>query len=98
MNKCSHKENAVAATVTFKMKMQQVIEKVAEEQFCDICGAEVIYEEELDEEEEEIQIEDLEQAPHKMEDNKLKYMILWKRSYRYCKNSMISLFGIMMRC
>ena len=30
----------------------------------------MIYEEELDEEEEEIQIEDLEQAPLKMEDNK----------------------------
>ena len=30
----------------------------------------MIYEEELDEEEKEIQIEDLEQAPPKMEDNK----------------------------
>ena len=30
----------------------------------------MIYEEELDKEEEEIQIEDLEQAPPKMEDNK----------------------------
>ena len=41
-----------------------------EEQFQDICGVEVIYEEESNEEEEEIQIEDLEQAPPKMEDNK----------------------------
>ena len=41
-----------------------------EEQFQDICGAEVIYEEESDEEEEEIHIEDLDQPPPKMEDNK----------------------------
>ena len=70
MTKYSHKENAVVATVTFKMKMQQVTEKVVEEQFQDICRVEVIYEEESDEEEKEIQIEDLERAPPKMEDNK----------------------------
>ena len=52
------------------MKMQQVTEKVAKEQFQDICGAKVIYEEEIYEVEEEIQIEDLEQALPKMEDNK----------------------------
>ena len=46
--------------VAFRMQMQKVIEKVVEEQFQDICGAEVIYERELDEEEEEIHIEDLE--------------------------------------
>ena len=33
MTKYSHEENAVAAVVTFKMQMQQVIEKVAKEQF-----------------------------------------------------------------
>ena len=69
MTKYSHEENAAAIALTFKMKMRQVTKKVAEEQFQDICGAEVIYEEESDEEEEEIYIEDLEQAP-KMEDNK----------------------------
>ena len=67
MTNYSHEENA---TATFKMKMQQVIEKVAKEQFQDICRAKVIYEEESDEEEEEIQIEELEQAPPKIEDNK----------------------------
>ena len=46
MTKYSHKENVAATSMTFKMKMQQVTEKVAEEQFQDICGAEVIYEEE----------------------------------------------------
>ena len=52
------------------MQMQQVTEKVVKEQLQDICKAEVIYEEESDEEDEEIQIEDLEQTPPKMEDNK----------------------------
>ena len=53
------------------MQMQQVTEKKnAEEQFHDICRAEVIYEEEADEEGEEFQIEDFEQTPPKMEDNK----------------------------
>ena len=53
----------VAATVAFKMKMQQVNKKVVKEQFQDICGAEVIYEEESDEEEEEIHIKDFDQTP-----------------------------------
>ena len=52
MTKYSQKENAVIATATFKMKMQQVIEKIVKEQFQDICRAEVIYEEESDEEKE----------------------------------------------
>ena len=47
------------------MQMQQVTDKVVEEQFQDICGAEVIYEEESDKGEEEIQI-----APPKNENNK----------------------------
>ena len=59
MTKYSYEENAVVAAATFNMQMQQVTEKVAEEQFQDIDGAEVIYEEESDEEEKEIQIEDL---------------------------------------
>ena len=50
--------------------MQQVTKKFAEKQFQDICGAVVIYEEESNEEDEEIQIEDLEQTPPKMEDDK----------------------------
>ena len=54
MTKYSHEENAVTTVTTFRMKMQQVIEKFAKNQFQDICGAEVIYEEESDEEDEEI--------------------------------------------
>ena len=54
MTKYSHEENAVVVAMTFKMKMQQVTGKVAKEQFQEICGAEVIYEEESNEEEEEI--------------------------------------------
>ena len=49
MTKYSHEENAAAAGATFKMKMQKVIEKVIGEQFQDICGAKVMYEEESDE-------------------------------------------------
>ena len=70
MIKYSHEENATVAATTFKMQIQQVTKKVAEEHFQDICGVEVIYEEELDKKEEEIHIEDLEQAPPKMEANK----------------------------
>ena len=70
MTKYSHEENAAAVAATFKMKIQQVTEIIAEEQLQDICGAKVIYEEESDEEEEGIHIEDLKQAPLKMEDNK----------------------------
>ena len=33
MTRYSHEENTVAVVATFKMKMQQVIEKIAEEQF-----------------------------------------------------------------
>ena len=68
MTKYSHEENANAVVATFKMQIQKVIENVAEEQFQDIYGAEVIYEEESDDEDEEILIEDLEQAPSKMEE------------------------------
>ena len=50
--------------------MQHVTKKVTEEQFQDICGAEVIYEEESYEQEEEIQIEYFEQILPKMKDNK----------------------------
>ena len=44
--------------------------KIAEEQFQGILGAKVIYEEESNKYEEEIQIKDVEQAPPKTEDNK----------------------------
>ena len=54
MTKYSHEENAAAAAATFKMQIQQVTEKVVEEQFQDIFGVELIYEEESDEEKEEI--------------------------------------------
>ena len=70
MTKYSHEENAVGAAVSFKVQMQQVTEKVTKEWFQDIYGAEVIYGEESNEEKEEIQIEDLEQAPPKIKDNK----------------------------
>ena len=45
MTKYSHEKNVAATTTKFKVKMQQVTKKVAEEQFQNIWGAEVIYEE-----------------------------------------------------
>ena len=41
---------------------------IEEKHFQDTCGAEMIFEEDLYEEDGEIQMEDLEQAPHKFED------------------------------
>ena len=70
MTKYSHKENVVVAAAKFKIQIQQITENFVEEQFQDICGAEVIYEGEPDEEEKEIHIEDFEQTPPKMENNK----------------------------
>ena len=80
MSKYSHEENAGAITATLKTKMQQVTEKVTEEQFQDICAVEVIYEEESDKKDGEVQIKDLKQIPPKMEDNNLKKLTptLWK--------------------
>ena len=60
MTKYSHEHNEAAAAATFRMQMQQITKKIAKGQFQDIYGAEVIYEGESNEEEEEIQIEDLE--------------------------------------
>ena len=45
MTKHSHEENETAIGAVVKMQMQQVTKKVVEEQFQDICGDKVIYEE-----------------------------------------------------
>ena len=70
MTKYSHEENAASVATTFRIEIQQVNEKIIEDQFQDICGAAMIHERKSDEEEEEIHIENLEQDPPKMEDNK----------------------------
>ena len=70
MTNYSHQDNVATIVMTFKMKMQKITKKIVEEQLQSICGAEIIFEEESDEDEEEIKIKDLEQAPPKMEDNK----------------------------
>ena len=64
----SQNKKAVAATAIFKMKMQQTMEMIEEEHLQDTCGAEMIFEGDVYEEDEEIQMEDLEQAPPKFED------------------------------
>ena len=68
MTDYSQKEKVVAATTIFKMKMQQTVEKIKEEHLQDTCGVEMIFEGNVYEEDEEIQMEDLEQAPPKIED------------------------------
>ena len=44
------------------------MERIEEEHLQDTCGAEMIFEGDAYEEDEEIQMDDLEQAPHKFED------------------------------
>ena len=66
MTKYSHKENTVVATMTFRMQMQQVTEKITKERFQDIYGVEMIFEEDSD----EMIFEDFDQDSLKMEDNK----------------------------
>ena len=67
MTDYSQEENAVATTAIFKMKIQQIVDMVKEEHLQDTCGAEMIFEKDVYEEDEEIQMEDLEQVPHKFE-------------------------------
>ena len=50
------KERAIAATTIFKMKMQQTMERIKEEHLQDTCGAEMIFERDVYEEDEEIQM------------------------------------------
>ena len=61
-------EKERASIAIFKMKMQEIVEMIEEKHFQDTCGAEMIFEEDVYEEDEEIQMEDLEQAPPKFED------------------------------
>ena len=68
MNDYSQEDNAVVATTIFKMKVQQTVEKIEEEHLQDTCRAEMIFEDDEEEEDEEIQMEDLEQAPLKFKD------------------------------
>ena len=71
------KEKLVAAISIFKMKVQQTVERIEKEHLQkNTCGAEIIFEEDAYEENEEIQMEDLEQAPPKFN---LKYTTLWKK-------------------
>ena len=64
----SQEEKAVASIAIFKMKMQQTMERIEEKHLQDTCGAEMIFEKDAYQEDEEIQMEDLEQALPKFED------------------------------
>ena len=68
MTDYSQEENAIAAIAIFKMKVQQTMERIEEEHLQNTCGAEIIFEEDAYEEDEEIKMDNLEQAPPKFED------------------------------
>ena len=50
----SQEEKAVVATAIFKMKVQKIVERIEEEHLQNSCGAEMIFEEDAYEEDEEI--------------------------------------------
>ena len=64
----SQQEKVVAAISIFKMKVQQNVERIEEGHLWDTCGIEMIFKGDAYEEEEEIHMDDLEQAPPKFED------------------------------
>ena len=60
MTDYSQEEKTVVAIVIFKMKVQQTVERIEKEHLHNICGAEIIFEDDAYEENEEIKMEDLE--------------------------------------
>ena len=56
------------SSLIIKMKLQQTVEMIKENHLQNTCGAEIILKGDEYEEDEEIQMEDLEQAPPKFED------------------------------
>ena len=62
---CSQEEKTIAATTIFKMKVQQTVEMIEEEHLQGTYGAEMIFEGDAYEEDEEIQMDDLEQTQFK---------------------------------
>ena len=66
----SQKENVVPTTSIFKMKMQQIMERIEEEHLRDTCAVDMIFKGDEYEEDEDIQMEDLEQPPPKFEDTR----------------------------
>ena len=80
MTNYSHEENAVIAAVAFKMHMQQVTEKVVEEQFQDICGAESFMKKNRMKRRKKFRLKIWSELLPKWKTTSLKYMILWKKS------------------
>ena len=68
MTNYSQKEKILAVTAIFKIKIQQIVERIEGEHFQDTCRAEMIFEGDVYELDEEIQMEDVEQGPPKFED------------------------------
>ena len=68
MTDYSQEEKAVATISILKKKLQQNVERIKEEHLQNIYGVDIIFEKDAYEENKEIQMEDLEQAPPKFED------------------------------
>ena len=67
----SQEEKAVDTISIFKMKVQETVEMIEEEHLQNTYGAKIIFEDDAYEENEEIHMEDLEQASPKFEDTQL---------------------------
>ena len=52
----SQEEKAVATTTIFKMKVQQIVERIEEEHLQNTCGAEMIFEDDAYEEDMQPQV------------------------------------------
>ena len=87
MTNYSQGEKAVVATVIFKMKMQQTIQRIKEEHFQDTCGAKMIFEEDVYEEVEETQMEDLEQVTPKFKDTTSSTQPYGRSEPRHCRGA-----------
>ena len=93
MTDYSQEEKAVATISIFKMKVQQTVERIKEEHFQNTCGAEIVFEGDAYEENEEIQMEDLEQASHKFKVTQPQR----KGLLQHYRNSKTALLGITTR-
>ena len=79
MTDYSQEEKVVPTTSIFKMKVHQTVEMIKEEHLHDIYGAEMIFEGDAYEKDEEIQMDDLQQAPPKFKDMQPQVMFPWRK-------------------
>lgn len=75
----SVKEKAATSAMIWKLQMHQIMEKIADLQLQGTYEANVIYKEIFKDDDEEIKIEDLDEAPPKIDDIKPQVHAPWKR-------------------